>query len=61
MEELLAKINEQLTDFAVNSKDNFEKGNKKAGVRARKTTLQLERLFKEYRQRSIECDQQVEC
>lgn len=52
MEILKEKITEVMTTFT----DNFEKnlnGNKAAGVRARKATLELEKLFKEYRKASV--------
>lgn len=32
---------------------SFESGNKSAGQRARKLTLKLEKLFKEFRKRSV--------
>ena len=53
MEELQQKIAEQTALFVKNADLNL-KGNKAAGVRARKATLELEKLFKEYRKRSIE-------
>lgn len=55
MEELVKEISAKM---AVLDKDmnNNVKGNKAAGARARKVSLELERLFKEYRKKSIESD-----
>ena len=54
MKELVAKINEA---FEASSKDaalQVEKGNKAAGTRARKASLELEKLMKEFRKVSVE-------
>lgn len=53
MEELKTKIEEAMKTFAENMKENVEKGNKAAGLRARKASLELEKLFKEYRKVSV--------
>lgn len=55
MEELAKEISAKM---AVLDKDmnNNVKGNKAAGARARKASLELEKLFKEYRKKSIEAD-----
>ena len=54
MEKLLQEIKPQLEDFAKNAEAQVEKGNKAAGTRARKATLELTKLFKEFRKKSIE-------
>ena len=54
MEKLLQEIKTQLEDFAKNAEAQVEKGNKAAGTRARKATLELTKLFKEFRNKSIE-------
>ena len=54
MEELSIKINEQITLFVTNSAKHLNQGNKAAGQRARKNTLELEKLFKQYRKLSVE-------
>lgn len=54
MEELLIKIDEQITLFVTNSAKHLNQGNKAAGQRARKATLELEKLFKQYRKLSVE-------
>ena len=54
MKELVAKINEQIALFQENAALQVEKNNKAAGTRARKATLELTRLMKEFRQMSVE-------
>jgi hypothetical protein len=52
MEELLASIDAQINTFKVES-EKGEKGNASAKKRARKASLDLGKLFKEYRAKSI--------
>lgn len=52
MENLLTRIDEAWAAFKVNA-DKKEKGNKAAGVRARKASLELAKLLKEYRAESV--------
>jgi len=54
MEKLVKEINEKLEAFKVDSAAQLEKGNKAAGTRARKVSLELDKLFKEFRKVSIE-------
>lgn len=54
MQQLLAKINEQLAIFTENANQQAEKANKAAGTRARKASLDIEKLLKEFRKVSIE-------
>ena len=54
MKELVAKINELYAAFAVDAEAQAEKGNKAAGARARKASLELEKALKEFRTVSIE-------
>ena len=54
MKELVAKINEQIALFQENAALQVEKNNKAAGTRARKATLELAKLMKEFRQVSVE-------
>ena len=52
MEELVKKIME--TELVLNKNMEYNlNGNKAAGVRARKATLALEKLFKEFRKESV--------
>ncbi len=53
MKELVEKINGLFTAFALDAQKNVE-GNKAAGVRARKASLEIEKALKEYRKASIE-------
>ncbi|MFB3389616.1 histone H1 [Flavobacterium sp. LAR06] len=54
MKDLLAKINAEIENFVTESNSLVEKGVKAAGARARKSTLELEKLLKEFRKVSIE-------
>lgn len=53
MQELVNKINEQISVFQENAKSQAENNNKAAGGRARKASLELEKLLKEFRKVSI--------
>lgn len=54
MENLLKDIQEKLDAFVKDAEAQVEKGNKAAGTRARKTSLELTKLFKEFRKQSID-------
>ncbi|HJH58574.1 MAG TPA: histone H1 [Bacteroidetes bacterium] len=54
MENLLKEIQEKLDAFVKDAEAQVEKGNKAAGTRARKTSLELTKLFKEFRKQSID-------
>lgn len=49
MKELVSKIQEVYATFSTDAALQIEKGNKAAGTRARKTSLELEKLMKEFR------------
>ena len=53
MEELVNKIIQTTVDM-LNDMEKSTEGNKSAGVRARKASLELEKLLKEYRKASLE-------
>ena len=53
MKELVAKINEAFEAFSKDAELQVEKGNKAAGTRARKASLELEKLMKEFRKESL--------
>ncbi|ALM50144.1 histone H1 [Flavobacterium psychrophilum] len=53
MNELLEQISAEIATFQKESQANAE-GNKAAGGRARKSTLELTKLFKDYRKVTIE-------
>lgn len=54
MKELCAQIEEVYNALATDAALQYEKGNKAAGARARKASLQLEKLLKEFRKASLE-------
>ena len=54
MENLLKEIQEKLDAFVKDAEAQVEKENKAAGTRARKTSLELTKLFKEFRKQSID-------
>ena len=54
MENLVAKIKEELNVFVENADAQVEKGNKAAGARARKAALELMKDRKEFRKISVE-------
>lgn len=54
MQELIGKINAEMTAFNEDAQLQSEKANKAAGTRARKSTLNLEKLLKEFRKVSLE-------
>lgn len=54
MNELIAKIKETSDALLVDAIAQSEKGNKAAGTRARKASLELEKLLKEFRKASLE-------
>ncbi|MFH7001178.1 histone H1 [Flavobacterium plurextorum] len=54
MKDLIAKISAEIETFRIESESLSEKGIKAAGARARKSSLELEKLLKEFRKVSIE-------
>lgn len=54
MNDLIEKINAEIETFKTESASLIEKGIKAAGPRARKSTLELEKLLKEFRKVSVE-------
>lgn len=53
METILKQVAELYADFAKDANAQIEKGNKAAGTRARKASLELEKLMKEFRKASL--------
>lgn len=58
MDELLQKIHEAFDVFAKDAKLQEENENKAAGTRARKTSLSIEKMMKEFRKTSLEASKQ---
>ena len=54
MKELIEKIQNDYAAFAAEATAQAEKGNKAAGTRARKISLELEKAMKAFRKASIE-------
>lgn len=54
MKELIEKIQETYAAFAADAAAQAEKGNKAAGTRARKASLELGKLMQEFRKVSVE-------
>jgi len=54
MEELLKKVAELYAAFDKDANSQIEKGNKAAGTRARKVSLEIEKLMKQFRKASLE-------
>ncbi|MCL2028477.1 MAG: histone H1 [Bacteroidales bacterium] len=53
MQNLVKQIEAQIAAYSENVTAHVEKGNKAAGARARKATLELTKLFKEFRKQSV--------
>ena len=53
LKKLLDEIVNEMNQFKINADALVEKGNKAAGVRARKASLKLSNLFKAFRADSI--------
>ena len=54
MKELVEKLNEAFATFTEDANLQLEKGNKAAGTRARKASLEIEKMMKEFRKVSLE-------
>ena len=54
MDELILKIKEMSTAFFADAELQSVKGNKAAGIRARRVSLELEKAMKEFRKVSLE-------
>lgn len=54
MKELVEKIAGLMAEFNKDANAQLENGNKAAGTRARKASLELAKLMKEFRQVSLE-------
>lgn len=54
MKTLVEKINDHIDNFQKNANLQIEKNNKAAGTRARKHALEISKLMKDFRKKSIE-------
>ena len=57
MENLVKTVEELFNLFLIDANAQIEKGNKAAGVRARKASLDMEKQLKEFRRKSLEAAQ----
>jgi hypothetical protein len=53
MKNLVEKLNQHIADFQKDVTAHVENGNKAAGTRARKASLEIEKALKEFRKKSI--------
>ncbi len=58
MNEIILKIQEAYDSFVKDAKLQEENGNKAAGIRARKASLSIEKMMKEFRKSSLEASKQ---
>ena len=54
LKELVEKVAALYADFAKDANAQIENGNKAAGTRARKASLEIEKAMKEFRKASLE-------
>lgn len=54
MKELVDNLNQLFADFTKDAALQVENSNKAAGTRARKTSLAIEKVLKEFRKKSID-------
>lgn len=53
MKNLVENLNQLFADFTKDATSQVENGNKAVGTRARKTSLAIEKVLKEFRKESI--------
>ncbi len=53
MKEILEQIEQKMNDFLKDTRSQLDKGNKAAGLRARRTSLEMESLLKQFRKVSL--------
>ncbi len=58
MKELIEKVAALYAEFEKDAKAQLENGNKAAGTRARKSSLEIEKAMKEFRKASLEASKQ---
>ncbi|MBP1613740.1 MAG: Histone H1-like protein Hc1 [Bacteroidetes bacterium] len=54
MKEVVEKLTQLVAEFSKDANAQIENGNKAAGTRARKASLEIEKLTKEFRKASLE-------
>lgn len=58
MKDLVEKVAALMADFNKDAAAQIENGNKAAGVRARKASLEIEKIMKEFRKASLDASKQ---
>lgn len=58
MKELVEKVAVLMGEFNKDAAAQIENGNKAAGVRARKASLEIEKIMKEFRKASLDASKQ---
>ena len=58
MEKLVKQIEGSFSAFLEDANSQIVKGNKAAGTRARKASLEMEKMLKEFRKKSLEISKQ---
>ena len=59
MKELVEKVAALYADFSKDANAQIENGNKAAGTRARKASLDIEKAMKEFRKASLEASKKI--
>lgn len=59
MKPLLDRINAQIDNFQMDAGKQLDKANKAAGTRARKASLEISKLMREFRKKSIEIQDKI--
>lgn len=59
MKELVEKVAALYADFSKDANAQIENGNKAAGTRARKASLEIEKAMKEFRKASLEASKKL--
>ena len=54
MNDLIEQLEQKTADFFRDAHSQLDKGNKAAGLRARRTSLEMEPLLKQFRKMSLE-------
>ena len=58
MKELVENVTQLIAQFTKDANSQIENGNKAAGVRARKASLEIEKTMKEFRKASLDASKQ---
>ena len=58
MKDLVEKVAALMAEFNKDAAAQIENGNKAAGVRARKASLEIEKIMKEFRKASLDASKQ---